>query len=247
MSNKNSTYDIHSLEKSFMLFGQLDGGSGADGNGEGEGKGEGDKGGSVSTAEFEKLKAQTNGLIEENERLSAHNSKVIEEKRLETEAKRKLDEDNALKNKDFDAYKKSSDDKIKELNDRFEASTRAIGDKEVKNLALDMAGKLANGANIALLSNFIEKRLRFGERGVEIIDSKGDLSAMSISDLQAEFLNNADYSSLLKGTDSSGGGANGNANNNGAGGKTLSRAELAALSPQAQADHFKKDKGQVID
>lgn len=207
MSKKNSTYDIHALEKSFMLSGQLDGGSGADGGD----KGEGDKGDSISKAEFEELKTKSEALKAENERLSAHSNKVIEEKRQEVEAKRKLDEEKAIKEKDFEAYKKSSDDKIKGLEDKFEASTRAIGDKEVKNLALDMAGKLATGSNIGLLSNFIEKRLRFSERGIEVVDSKGDLSSLTIADLQTEFSTNAEYASLLKGRDSSGGGAKGSA------------------------------------
>ena len=204
---KNSGYDVLSLEKSFMLSGQLDGGSGADGGG--EGGGEGEKGDSASKAELEKLKTESELLKAENERLSDHNKKVIEEKRLETEAKRKLDEEKAIKDNDLEAYRKSSDAKIKVLEDKIEASNNANASKEVRNQALELATNLATGSNIKLLSTFIEKRLRVGEGGVEVLDEKGDLSVLSLDDLQAEFSNNAEFASLLKGRDSSGGGAKG--------------------------------------
>lgn len=211
-----------------------------------------DNGNTISKTEFDELKSKltlietaNSDLSSENLRLTEHNKKVIDEKRQEVEAKRMLDEEKAIKDKDFQAYKDSSDGRFKDLNDKFEASNRAAANEKAKSAALGIASKLSAGVNISLLSTFIEKRLSYNERGIEVLDEAGNLSSLTLADLESEILNDPKYASLLKGKDSSGGGAGGSETGNGATGKTVTRTELAAMTPIQRVEHF-KNKGQVI-
>jgi predicted RNase H-like nuclease (RuvC/YqgF family) len=120
-----------------------------------------------------------------------------------------------------------------------------ISTKERDNASLGLATELAEGANVRLLSKFISPRLKYTDDGVRVLDDKGGLTVSSIEDLKTEFKNNADFKSLLKGNQSSGGGAVGGANSSGAT-KTLNRADFEALNAVASMK-FIKDGGAVTE
>ena len=72
------------------------------------------------------------------------------------------------------------------------------------NVAMKLAAEIADGANAELLSEFIGRRLKFHDDGVKVTDNSGNLTVSSLSDLKTEFQNDARYSALLKGNQSSG-------------------------------------------
>jgi hypothetical protein len=103
---------------------------------------------------------------------------------------------------------------------------------------MKLAAEIADGANAELLSEFIGRRLKFHDDGVKVTDNSGNLTVSSLSDLKTEFQNDAKYSALLKGNQSSGGGASGGSNSSGAT-KVRNRAEFEALNPAKRMEFIK--------
>ena len=86
--------------------------------------------------------------------------------------------------------------------------------------------------------------MKYHDDGVKVTDSSGDLTVSTLDDLKAEFKNDARYSSLLKGNQSSGGGASGGSNS-GCAAKVKTRAEFEALNPVRRME-FVKSGGEIL-
>lgn len=141
---------------------------------------------------------------------------------------------------DFEQLFKSSQDKLTERDGELATLRSGIAGEKRTNAAMAMAGKLAEGENISLLSTFIERRLQHTDDGLKVTDAAGNLTISTLTDLEKEFSVDPHFASLLKGSQSSGGGAAGGGTGGGsAGAQTVTREQFAALDPAAQMKHVK--------
>ena len=177
--------------------------------------------------EFEAVKAKKDELLTEAKR--AKNAK-----REAEEAARQAEMDKAHASKDFEQLFKSSEAEREKTHAELEALRTGIANEKVSNEAMKISSTLAEGTNVDLLADFVKRRLKYAEGEIKVVNQKGELTVSTTDDLAKEFQNDARYSALLKGNQSSGGGANGG--KNGGAGKTLTRAEFEAL------DHLQRPK-----
>lgn len=189
-------------------------------------------------AEKDSMKAKMDELLGETKQAKA-------KAKAESEAKAKLAEEQAKKNGDFEQLYDSMTEQANDYKSQLEELKNQIANKERDNLALKIAGELADGYNAELLSEHISRRLRYTEDGVKITDSNGQLTVSTVDDLKAEFKQNERYASLLKGNQASGGGVVGG-KSSGATEKVLSRSEFSALPPLKQMEHIKSG-GKITD
>jgi hypothetical protein len=222
----------------------------AEGGEGGSSGGEGGEGGApepktYSEDEFNQIQSQLEAIQRKNDELLGETKKA---KKLKAEADEKARLEAAAKAEkdgDFEHLFKSSEEKRQEYEKQLNELQSSISREKCENKALELAGKIANGSNEAmLLSGHIMQRLRFEEGNYTVLDGAGNPSIMKMDDLANEFLSNELYGSLVKGNQASGGGAPGGQGSGAA--KTLSRAEFDKMSPSAKMD-FTKSGGKLTD
>lgn len=221
-----------------------------DGNGDDGGKGDGDNGG--DTATLEKLKAENEALRKEKDAILKNKDEILAEKKKQDQAKRDADEaalkanaDKAQNDKNFDEYKKSQDELTAKREKEFDSERAEFNKSRVATEATRIASRLAEGDNVELLSEFINRRIRYENGSMQILDESGKLTAHTLKDLEDEFTNSAKFASLLKGRKSSGGGAKGGKGGAGGEAQTVTRAEFDDMS-QADRSEFSKAGGKVV-
>jgi len=184
-------------------------------------------------------------LAAENERL---NAKIQEANKHKKNAEREVAEAARKKAEDdgnFEQLFQSSQNENQTLRDQLEGMQKTTEKKEIGSTALKVAANLAEGHNVDLMSGFIAKRLKIVDDAVKVVDEKGNLTVSTLAELENEFRGSARFESLIKGNQSSGGGANGGSNDSGAA-KTITRAEFDALS-QTDRKKYSVSGGKVTD
>ena len=179
----------------------------------------------------------------EHERTSR--KKAIENASVAEKARLKAIEDQAKESGDHKQLYTSSEEARAALQTELDGVKKGIANSERKTAATKVAAEIAEGANVDLLSKFIVDRLGHADGEVKVLSKTGELTVSSLSDLANEFKNDERFSSLVKGNQSNGGGANGGDKSGGAA-KTMTRADFNALNPIAQSN-FVKEKGIVTD
>lgn len=158
-----------------------------------------------------------------------------------------IDDDQHRKNKDIDAIDKSW---AKKLEDQTETHKKELNGKDsyiTKSLVSAPALVLANKISTVpdLMLPIIEKRLvadLSGETPITRIKGlDGELSYMKMADLEKELVDNKEYASIIKGIDSSGGGAGGDKKPNTDGGSAKSLSDMTGNEVIA----LQKDKPEV--
>ncbi|MDC1268148.1 hypothetical protein N8Z76_00285 [Gammaproteobacteria bacterium] len=87
-----------------------------------------------------------------------------------------------------------------------------------------------------------------GTQVIRVLEPDGKPSIKSVSELQAEFLDNAEFKSIVKVSSGSGGGANRqDGPGSGANGKTMSRSEFDTLTPEARNNVMAEGKTVLVD
>jgi len=142
---------------------------------------------------------------------------------------------NATDGKNFDDLEKSFQDKFdlevarirKEEVDPLKAENESINadlhDTKIVSNAQTIAAKIAvDETTLPILAERIAKRLTLektesGKSKAVVLDADGKMSAASFDDLAKEFNDSPQYARLVKGNQSSGGGANGGENNGNSG------------------------------
>jgi len=115
----------------------------------------------------------------------------------------------------------------------------------VNAAAMKIASSLAEGENVGLLTRFVAERLKYAEDGVKVTDSSGDLTVSSLDDLKKEIAGSARFASLIKGNQSSGGGASGGSTGSGAASE-VTRADFEAMNQPTRLK-FVRGGGKVTD
>jgi hypothetical protein len=198
-----------------------------------------------SEDEYNSIQSELEAIKRKNEELLGETKKAKELRRQAEEQARLEAEEKAKKNGDFEHLFKSSEQQRQEYEQQLNELQTSISREKCENKALELAGKIANGPNEAmLLSGHIQQRLKFEEGNFTVLDSAGNPSIMKMDDLANEFMSNELFGSLLKGNQASGGGAPGGQGSGAA--KTVSRAEFDKMSPGAKME-FVKSGGKTTD
>jgi hypothetical protein len=201
------------------------------------------------------LTDQVETLTGETDSIKSHLDILLTETKVAKDAQRKAEMDSAdeevrltkiAKEKgDYEQLHKSSEERYRNTLTELESLRGNIANEKRTNAAMRLANELADGHNAELLSTFIENRLVFSDESVKVADSKGQLTVSSLGDLTSEFKNDPKFASLLKGNQSSGGGANGG-NTSGGAATIKTRGEFEALNP-IQRSEYARSGGTIID
>lgn len=216
--------------------------------GSGGGGGEGDNKPTLDdvVAKNTDLQSQLDKVLAKNDQLLTEAKNAKSAKREAEDAARTNSEEALKKAGDFEALYKSSQTALEKATNELSDTKQGIANERRNTAAMKMASEIAEGANVELLSEFIGRRLRYEDGAIKITDISGNLTVSSIDDLKNEFKSDAKYSSLLKGNQSSGGGATGSKDGSGAASKQLGRAEFDALNPVKRME-FVKSGGTITD
>lgn len=221
--------------------------SGGDGDGDAGGTpnaGDGEGGDDAAKA-LAALQEQFNQAQAENTRLAAKiaeankHAKAAERAAAE-EARKKAEADG-----NYEQLFKSSEEQRSALEQQLNDLRVQNESKEINSAAMKIAASLADGENVDLLARFVAERLKYAENGVKVTDSNGDLTVSSLDDLKKEFAGSTRFAALIKGNQSSGGGASGGSSS-GSATKEMTRADFDALDPYAKSK-FMKDGGKLTD
>jgi len=192
------------------------------------------------------LKSDTASMQSKMDELLTETKKAKAARREEHAASVAESERTAKEKGDFEQLYKSSEDRYNSTVEELNGLKTNIATQMKTNAAMKIAATISDGNNADLLSEFIAKRLTFKDDSIKVVDKSGNLTVSTIEDLTNEFLNDARYSSLLKGSQASGGGATGSSSNGSGAANTLSRAEFDALNAVA-AHKFMSSGGQLTD
>lgn len=214
----------------FVFLDKETGGDGAGGGGDG-----GQSGGELPTLEQ---------LMQENASMRKKMDELLNEtkraKQLRREAEEKAAaeaEEKARKAGDFEQLYKSAEEQRKQYQAELEKLKGGIAQEKVKSTAMKLSAELADGHNAELLSEFIERRLRFDNDGIKVLSTNGELTVSTLENLRDEIKADARFKSLIRGSQASGGGATGGRGDKGTT-KTMTRAEFDALDHGARSAFF---------
>lgn len=185
-------------------------------------------------ASVETLTTSTTSMQSKMDQLLTETKTAKAATKAASDEAQRIIEEKAKKDGDFEAMFKASETSRGELQTSLDGLRGNIATERRNSTASKIAGSLAEGANAELLSAFIQPRLKYTEDGVKILNEQGELTVLTVDDLATEFKSNTRYSSLLKGNQSSGGGANGGQNSGGAAKTEMTRSDFDALPPVDQ-------------
>lgn len=192
-------------------------------------------------AEFEKLKADFEKVVNKKDEL-LQEKKAEKEKRMTIEAQAEADRiEKARQAGDYESLMKSAEEQRKVWEQKYSELDNKIKQKEARNLAMKMAGDLdpLDGDAAEVLADYIEKRIRYDDNGLVILDAKGNPSVMGIDALKEEFKNSNKFKPLIVGSKATGGGATGNTANGVGGVKEISRVDFESMSHSKRMEFFK--------
>lgn len=172
----------------------------------------------VEIPELDGLKKKRDELLGET-KAEREKRKALEQRLAQIEAeKEKAAEEAAKKAGDVSSLEKSYQSKIEKLQNEALAKEKALQDQIYKltvgQTANDIANKLAiKGSAIALLPH-IQNRLTLqakedGSQEIRVLDLQGNISALTLDDLEQEFKANPAFAPLIAANNASGSGANG--------------------------------------
>ena len=205
------------------------------------------------TEEYNRRMAEMDAKV--NEVLSEKKAEA-EKRRLAEVAARKEAEDAARKSGDLDTLEKSWAEKYAnrekelrgELEPKLEATQRMLEKSTVSATATRIAAKIGIPSSQGLLAESIKKRLGMAVKNDEavtvVLDKNGKPSALTLAELEQEFVSDSEHAPLIIGSKASGGGAS--ESNGGAGSNTIKRAEFDKKSA-AERHAFIKGGGKLID
>ena len=190
-------------------------------------------------ADVETLTAETGSMRTKMDDLLGEAKKAKLDRKTAEEATRLANEEKAKQDGDFEQMFKSSEESRSALQADYEDLKGTVATEKRNTAANRIAASLAEGDNAELLSSFIAPRLKYTDEGVKVLDNMGQVTVSTVDDLTQEFKNTARYSALLKGNQSSGGGANGGEKSGGAAPKTINRADWDNLNAMQRSDYMK--------
>ena len=188
--------------------------------------------------QFEAVKSKADELLDETKKAKA-------KAREEGEAKERAELDKAKKNGDFEQLLQSSEKERAALAEQLSSLHNKVSSERTRSESLRIAGELADGANAELLSEFISKRIKYTDDGLKVLNQSGELTVSTLDDLKREFESSDKFKSLLRGNQSSGGGAVGDGGS-ASGQAKIKRSQFDSMMPKDKMA-FVKNGGSIID
>lgn len=189
-------------------------------------------------------------LKEEKRRLKEQLDAAQAEKTAREEAERLAREEAAKSKGDVDALEKSWKEKyerdLKTEQDKATAANAALQTAFVDSTAQALAQEISLVPT--LMVDLIKRRLRVeiveGAPITRVVDAAGRPSALSVTDLKKEFVDNPEFAAIIKGSNANGGGANGRDKPGGAQPKKLS--EMTATEEAKFANEHPEEYSALI-
>lgn len=189
----------------------------------------------------------------EKERADQLQAEIEERDRKEAEAAEALRQEQEKAAKaagDVDALEKSWKEKydrdMAEKDKDAQTSRAALEKVFVTKVARDVAERISTVPD--LLVDAITKRLRLEVTNdvplTRVVDAQGHPSALTIADLEKEFVDNPAYAAIIKASEAQGGGANEGGDGGGAGKKKLS--EMTATEEAKFANDHPEEYKRMI-
>jgi hypothetical protein len=197
----------------------------------------------ITIEQFQELQNKLKAAEEEKTRILESKNQILTEKKKAQETARAAEEERAKKAGDYEQLYKSQQEKNAEWESKYTQLKSGIAESKRNNQAMKLASELAEGYNAELLSEQIAKRLKYTDEGLKVTDNNGQLTVSSIEDLKNEFKSSERYSALLRGNQSSGGGASGGNSGSATAEKTKSRADFGKMNPTKQMEFIKSGGG----
>lgn len=185
------------------------------------------------------LEKETSGLKSKVDELLGEKKTVSQKAK---EAAEQAEQDRIKRAKEAEDYKslyESSEAKRGELEGEYSTFKNSIRTEKRNHQAYKLAGEMAEGANVELLSEFISRRLDIGEDGkLQVLSADGSPTVQTIKDLKKEFETSGRFDALLKGSGSIGGGATGR-NTSGASG---SGKDLSKMTKSQKVEYYRNKR-----
>lgn len=213
-----------------------------------------------SQEDYDGLKAQLTAFQESIYKLENNNKALMQEKIEAKKLAEKSAMDAAKKSGDVDAVEKSWSEKYGALEARLGTASQRyegmIQSLTVGSAASKLAGDLAIVGSAEVLLPHISSRLTVEVKDdkpvVRVLDKEGRPSAMTIRELQAEFMADPRFAPIIAGTKASGSGFNGNRGNwgGGDGTKLITRAEYSSMDQSQKAgvsQHIRTGRVKIVE
>lgn len=155
-------------------------------------------------AMYEKAQTDLQAVVKKKDELLNETKQAKKAREEAAQAAQKAELDKAAKDGEFEKLWQTSEKNKQELEKRLNDMKNANRKEKIETQALRLAGELAEGDNIELLSDFIARNLD------KVAEEDGTLGVDVLTAIRDEFANNAKYKSLLRGSKAAGGGAVGN-------------------------------------
>lgn len=165
----------------------------------------------IEDTAFSELKAEKEAVKKELDEYRAKEAERIEKAEKRALERAKEDYDKAKSNLDVDALEKSWQDKYAKLEQQYGAVESKYNSHVKKTLidttVFEMANKISTSP--ALITPHIRSRLDVDLSGDEpklyVLDEHGQRSAQTVGELEKLFIDNKDFSAIIKATSASGG------------------------------------------
>jgi hypothetical protein len=164
-----------------------------------------------------KFEADTEGLKKSQQALLSEKKAAQEEKeRIAAEAE-KARLDKAAKDKDVETLSQSYQEKLEQLRKENERLTNGIKQGKITELASGFvnANVVDDAFSRQAMQDVYAKRLDIREGKPVVLDAQGNLTALSVEDLNREIMSSSIYANHIKSGEATGGGAAGGRSNGG--------------------------------
>jgi hypothetical protein len=190
------------------------------------------------------LKTQFAKLQEENASMKNKMTELLGETKRAKQLQRNADDlvaqekaDKAKAAGDFEQLFKSSEDKVLTLTEELKLIKDGVSSDKRKSAVMTIARELSDGDDAENLAALIENRLKYHDGELKVLDKNGQLTVSSLEDFKAEIKSTPRFKSLLKGSQATGGSANGNRGST-PNTKTVTRAEFDSMNHNQRSKHF---------
>lgn len=226
---------------------------GEGGEGGGANPGSGGESGAPSKEAFDALMAEVEALKASNQQLvkdayTDREAKRKAEKAAQEEAK-KLAAEKARQENDYKSLLEQTQEELKLRDQALNHLQSKLASEKVGSVVTKLATKLANTADDAeLLAALIAPRLKynFETEEIKILNAKGEETYNTLDDFEKEVNNTSKFSSLLKSSQRSGGGATGARGGASLKNKTVTRSHFDSMSGQERSAWL-KNGGSIVD
>jgi hypothetical protein len=136
------------------------------------------------------------------------------------------------------SWKEKFEKREKELTEQNSGLTSSMETLLVDNVAQQVAGKISTAPDLIMphIKGRLKAEIVDGKPVTRVLDADGKPSALTIDELQKEFVASDKFSAIIIGSKASGGGANGGQG----GGGSPSNLDYAKATPKEIADHISK-------